>query len=79
MGGDVSGWIYDVIGETIRMTENNPSIRRGFGTIQRINDRIYVLGGDLNPGEKLHSLKISECILYASVFSCALLKRTNLC
>ena len=59
MGGDVSGWIYDVIGETIRMTENNPSVRRGFGTIQRINDRIYVLGGDLNPGEKLHSFKIS--------------------
>jgi len=34
----------------IRMTENIPSVYRGFGTVQKLNGKFYVLGGDSMPG-----------------------------
>ena len=49
VGGDSSGWIYDISSETIRMTNNSPIFQRGFASIKQIGDRILVFGGEFCP------------------------------
>ena len=53
VGGDVSGWLLDLNTWEVQTTDNGPAISRSFATIQKMNGKFYVLGGDAAPSMQL--------------------------